>query len=86
MGKVTRQTVNKVITISSNDLDDLDKKTSELLDIIDSFGGANPYPRFVITQADVHATSNYYYSLTTKIYKQDVEDFDKEVEEWRGRE
>jgi len=73
--KVERLVVNRVITIQTNNLPALDTKTSKLLDIIDAYGGTNPFPRFFVTEG------YYYYSCTTKIQKKDTEEFDKEVKE-----
>jgi len=75
--------VNRVITIHSNNTKDVDKWTSELLDIIDSYGGSNPYPRFFTEDALPDGESWYGYSLTTKITKAAIEEFDKEIEEWK---
>lgn len=79
MVKLTRNGVNRVITISSNNLNNLDKWTSELLDIIDSYGGTNPYPRFIANN------EGYFYSCTTKIATLNIDDFDKEIVEWKNK-
>jgi len=79
--------VNRVISLHSNSLSEVDKWTSELLDIIDSYGGSNPYPRFFIEPDPKDATEIWYgYSLTTKITKAAIEEFDKEIEEWKSKE
>ena len=75
--------VNRVITIHSDRLELLDKWTSELLDIIDSYGGSNPYPRFFVEDSDEKHETCYGYSLTTKITKAAEEEFDKEIEQWQ---
>ena len=80
MVKLTGRPANRVITIRTDNITDLDKWTSELLDIIDSYGGANPYPRFIINGDGVGET--YYYSCTTKIPTVNVEEFDKEITEF----
>jgi len=82
--KLPRMVVNRVITFHAERLDQLDKWTSELLDIIDSYGGSNPYPRFFVEDSDEEHVTWYGYSLTTKITKAAVEEFDKEVVEWRN--
>lgn len=79
MVKVDRQTTNRVITLSSDSVGTLDDWTSQLLDIIDSYGGSNPYPRFFIF------SDRKYYSCTTKIPKESAEEFDKEVKEFIER-
>jgi len=83
--KVPRLVVNRVITVHSERLDQLDKWTSELLDIIDSYGGSNPYPRFFVEDATEHQERWYGYSSTTKITKAAIEEFDKEIKEWRDK-
>ena len=85
MTKVPRLVVNRVITVHSERLDQLDKWTSELLDIIDSYGGTNPYPRFFVEDPDDHNDTWWGYSLTTKITKAAAEEFDKEIKEWRDK-
>ena len=71
---------NRVITIRTDSTDELDKWTSELLDIIDAYGGTNPYPRLIAGQ-DHHLI----YSCTTKIPRLNIEAFDKEISEWHQR-
>ena len=83
MIKLPRMVVNRVITLHSEHLDQLDRWTSELLDIIDSYGGSNPYPRFFVENSDERHPAWYGYSLTTKITKAAEEEFDKDVLEWR---
>ena len=83
MTKVPRLVINRVITIHSDSTAKLDRWTSELLDIIDSYGGSNPYPRFFVEDATEHQERWYGYSLTTKITKAAIEEFDKEIEEWK---
>jgi hypothetical protein len=87
LNKLPRLVVNRVITLHSKDLSNLDKRTSELLDIIDSYGGSNPYPRFFVEDGYPEGDSSYEtwygYSLTTKITKAAAEEFDKEIAEWR---
>ena len=85
MTKVPRLVVNRVITIHSYSTAKLDRWTSELLDIIDSYGGSNPYPRFFVEDATEHQERWYGYSSTTKITKAAIEEFDKDVLEWRQR-
>ena len=80
MPKLPRQVTNRVISIESNFVEVLDRRTQELLDIIDSYGGSNPFPRFFVTDG------YYYYSCTTKIPNQNLEEFDEDIEKWRGRE
>ena len=82
MVKLTGRPVNRVITICTDNLTDLDKWTSELLDIIDSYGGTNPYPRFIVNGPDQGRVESYYYSCTTKIPTINVEEFDKEITEF----
>jgi hypothetical protein len=83
--KLPRLIVNRVITVHSERLDQLDKWTSELLDIIDSYGGTNPYPRFFVEDSDTDHETWWGYSLTTKITKAAAEEFDKEIKEWRDK-
>ena len=83
MIKLPRMVVNRVITIHSDSTAKLDRWTSELLDIIDSYGGSNPYPRFFVEDSDQRHDVWYGYSLTTKITKAAIEEFDKEIEEWK---
>ncbi len=83
--KLPRMVVNRVITIHSDSPAKLDRWASELLDIIDSYGGSNPYPRFFVEGYEGHGIQ-YGYSLTTKITKAAEEEFDKEIEEWRNKE
>ena len=83
--KLPRMVVNRVITLHSDHLDLLDRWTSELLDIIDSYGGSNPYPRFFVEDSDDNNDTWYGYSLTTKITKSAEEEFDKEIKEWRDK-
>ena len=83
MTKVPRLVVNRVITIHSDSPAKLDRWTSELLDIIDSYGGSNPYPRFFTEDALPDGESWYGYSLTTKITKAAIEEFDKDIAEWK---
>ena len=72
---------NRVITIRTDNTNELDKWTSELLDIIDAYGGTNPYPRLVAGQDGC-----FIYSCTTKIPTINIEDFDKEITEWHQKE
>ena len=76
MPKLPRQVTNRVISIKANNLTNLDEWTQELLDIIDSYGGSNPFPRFVTTEG------YYFYSCTTKIPNQNLEEFDKDIKEF----
>ena len=80
MVKLTGRPANRVITIRTDKTDELDKWTSELLDIIDSYGGSNPYPRLVSGQE-----GELIYSCTTKIATINVEEFDKEITEWHNK-
>ena len=80
MVKLTGRPANRVITICTDNLSDLDKWTSELLDIIDSYGGSNPYPRLVSGQDGL-----LIYSCTTKIPTVNIEEFDKEITEWHNK-
>ena len=77
LGKLTGRPANRVITIRTDDTGELDKWTSELLDIIDSYGGSNPYPRLVSGQDGL-----LIYSCTTKIPTVNIEEFDKEITEF----
>ncbi len=79
--KVVRQVTNRVITVSSTNIFDLDLQVQGLLDIIDSYGGANPYPRFFVNT--LMQTERYFYSLTTKIPNDSLKDFDNEVIKFR---
>lgn len=83
MVKLENRPKNRVITISTNNISDLDKWTSELLDIIDSYGGSNPYPRFIVN--GIGQGEGYFYSCTTKIPTINIEDFDKEIAEWNNK-
>ena len=78
--KLTGRPVNRVITICTNNTDELDKWTSELLDIIDSYGGSNPYPRLISGH-----DGTLIYSCTTKIPTINVEEFDKEIIQWHNK-
>ena len=80
MGRNNDRPPNRVITIRTDSIDDLDRWTSELLDIIDAYGGTNPYPRLVAV--DSHTLI---YSCTTKIPTLNIEEFDKEVAEWKNK-
>ena len=71
---------NRVITIRTDSTDELDKWTSELLDIIDAYGGTNPYPRLV-----AEGEGYLVYSCTTKIPRLNIEEFDKEIAEWHNK-
>ncbi len=77
--KLTGRPANRVITIRTDSTDELDKWTSELLDIIDSYGGSNPYPRLVS-----EGSGYLIYSCTTKIPTINIEEFDKELSEWHN--
>ena len=83
MGRNNDRPPNRVITISSLTLSELDKWTSELLDIIDAYGGTNPYPRFLVNGQG--QGESYFYSCTTKIPRLNIEDFDKEIAEWHNK-
>ena len=76
MPKVPRQVTNRVISIQANNLEKLDEWTQDLLDIIDSYGGSNPFPRFFVSEG------YYYYSCTTKVPNQNLEEFDKDVKDF----
>lgn len=78
--RLTNRPINRVITIRTNDTSVLDRRTQELLDIIDAYGGTNPYPR--LTESGIESLV---YSCTTKIAQLNIEDFDKEVQEWRNK-
>ena len=71
--------VNRFITLKADNLTDLDKWGQELADIIDTHRGTNPYPRFFVETYD---GLTYFYSFTTKIAKDCIEAFDKEVKEF----
>ena len=75
MPRVQRNYVNRFITIRSDDLRSLDKDGQEISDIIDSYGGSNPYPRLVADNGIL------IYSFTTKIPNNNIQEFDKELEE-----
>ena len=76
MPKVERQYKNRVITVATHNIYDTDEATQELLDIIDTYGGTNPFPRFVVVEG-------YYYSCTTKIPLENLRDFDEDIIKWR---
>ena len=73
MVKLERSWNNRVITIRTDSTDELDKWTSELLNIIDSYGGTNPYPRLV-----AEGQGYLVYSCTTKIPNENIASFDIE--------
>ena len=80
MAKVDRLLVNRVVTLGSYDGIKLDSIISQLLDIIDSYGGTNPYPRFFVTIDPDNEQGDFkYYSCTTKIGKENIESFDREI-------
>jgi hypothetical protein len=76
--KLENRPKNRVITIRTYNVQELDNWTSELLDIIDAYGGSNPYPRLI---ADYNGV--LIYSCTTKIPTINLEEFDAEIKEWR---
>lgn len=67
--------------MATHNVEQFDKKISELLDIIDAYGGTNPYPRYWTTGLG----GSISYSCTTKIAKLNIEEFDKEVAVWRSK-
>ena len=83
MVKVSRSSINRVITIvmSTDESEEFDRKVSDLLDIIDSYGGSNPYPRYWTTGLGGSVS----YSCTTKIGKQDIIEFDQEIKVWKNK-
>jgi hypothetical protein len=82
MAKVEPKYQNRVITVVTDSVEKLDKWTSELLDIIDEYGGANPYPRFFVNGDDTFVK---YYSCTTKIGIDNIVEFDKDIQKWRDK-
>ncbi len=80
MVRLENRPINRVITIRTDNTGDLDKWTSELLDIIDAYGGSNPYPRLI-----AGCDGTLIYSCTTKIATINIQDFDKEIEEWHNK-
>ena len=80
MVKVQNKWINRVITIRIDNTNQLDKWESELLDIIDSFGGTNPYPRLVSGE-----DGELIAQCTTKIGRENIEEFDKEITEWHNK-
>jgi len=80
MTKVERNYFNKVITIKNRDAGILDKYASELLDIIDSYGCRDVYPRFYATgeQGFVYCT------LTPKVPKENIAEFNIDISEWEN--
>jgi len=80
MTKVDRNYFNKVITIKQRDIGILDEYASELLDIIDSYGCRDVYPRFYVSGEEGFV----YCTLTPKVPKENIAEFNKELSEWEN--
>ena len=83
MSKLQPKYKNRVITLvmSTHESEEFDKKVSEILDIIDEFGGTNPYPRYWTTGLGGSVS----YSCTPKIGLENLEEFDREIDKCLGR-
>jgi len=68
---------NRFITIRTDDTDELDRWGETIADIIDAYGGTNPYPRFVTCPDGSLA-----YSFTPKIPLENLAEFNEELHKW----
>ncbi len=78
MTKVERNYFNKVITIRNRNTTVLDNVASKLLDVMNSFGCSDIYPRFYASGEEGYV----YCTLTPKVPKENIEAFNKEISEW----